>query len=170
MSAIKQSMSNSTTLSKNVISYLMKVEASIAKKSGVSPVHRRKSTVRKGSLPPIDTKKSLVVTLVERLLSMGELADNTLIYAVALMQRCLTSSRAMSISSVADLFSAIMFLSQKIVLDGEVWFLEEFSIITGISKTRLGFYEGLILNNLEFKVHVDLKELTSTANFLIKSF
>ena len=170
MSAIKQSMSNSTTLSKNVISYLMKVEATVTKKSGVSPVNRRKSVARKGSLPPIDNKKSLVVTLVERLLSMGELADNTLIYAVALMRRCLTSSRTMSISSISDLFSAIMFLSQKIVLDGEVWFLEEFSIITGISKTRLSFYEGLILNNLEFRVHVDLKELTSTAKFLITSF
>ena len=99
-------------------------------------------------MPPIDNKKSVLITMVERLLSMGELADNTLIYAVALMQRVLANPRSLSISNVADLFSAIMFLSQKIVLDGEVWFLEEFSIITGISKTRLSFYEGLILNNL----------------------
>ena len=112
MSAIKQSMSNTTTLRNKVVSYLMKAEADIAKKTGVPTMHiRRKSVARKGSLPPIDKKKSLVVTLVDRLLSMGELADNTLIYAVALMQRCLTSSRSMSISSIADLFSAIMFLS-----------------------------------------------------------
>ena len=148
MSAIKQSMSHTTSLSKNVISYLLKVEASINKKSGAPIAQRRQSIARKGSLPPIDNKKSVLVTMVERLLSMGELADNTLIYAVALMQRVLANPRSLSISNVADLFSAIMFLSQKIVLDGEVWFLEEFSIITGISKTRLSFYEGLILNNL----------------------
>lgn len=61
--------------------------------------------------------------------TMGELTDNVLVYAVALTEKCRSHRNFHLFGSATQLFAGVMFIAQKVVLDGEFWFLPEFETI-----------------------------------------
>lgn len=55
--------------------------------------------------------------------------------------------------------AASLFLVQKMHLDDECWFLREFGVITGLPPFQLGEYELAMCRLLDFRLHVDAKDL-----------
>lgn len=126
---IATELATSTDLVPDVIAYLKNLDKIF--ESGKSAYLESNKKSGKGSLSPQNIAS---VRLLERMTTMGELTDNILVYAVALIEKCRSHRNFQMFGSANKLFAAVMFIAQKVVQDGEFWFLPEFEIISEVSQ------------------------------------
>lgn len=96
------------------------------------------------------------VSFIERFSLLGEISDESFIHAFILFEKALSKDKDLKRPSCTHkLFTACVFVSEKLLLDEEFWKLEDFCKLGGINKDQLEMLEMKLLNDiLEFEIFV----------------
>lgn len=60
------------------------------------------------------------------------------------------------------LYAVAIFIAQKFIQDTEIWFLEEFEIITEINATTIRKLEPLFLEGIDYETRVTSEQMEKT--------
>ena len=100
-------------------------------------------------------------TLVQRCLKVGDLEEDLLIHAFCLYKRALKLTREEVIDLKSNdficLFTICVYLSIKVLIDVEKWFLEDFSFLCGMEVDLIEELELAVVNDI-LKYSVLVKE------------
>lgn len=157
-------MTESQNLKPNVIAYLISFEFQLQRVWS----HRNKNIAVKKWLGEQKQWTRELIRLVDRLVDIGKITNNYFIYCIALLERCKKNRKMLNIGDTLQLFSGVMFVTQKIVTDGQYWFLDEFTEITETDQNFLASFESYFLDSLNFKVRIPLKEFVKTVKKIEK--
>lgn len=98
---------------------------------------------------------------IKRLIIMGEIPIDLLQASFVLFGRVVQHlkkvKKAYKLSSL-KLFAVALFIQQKLVYDEKTWFVEEFSLIAGLSAEKLPSMELCMLEIVDYKLYVSFKD------------
>lgn len=93
---------------------------------------------------------------MERFVRMGNITDETMVYAFIYVIRLLRAGIVKNPRALHKLFATAIFVAYKYLNECDIWFLEEFAKLAGMTSAELASCElTLFVDLLKVKAHVD---------------
>ena len=131
------------------------VQALVKLDKALSPRARRSSGVTSEALPEIPISgsqlKAMYTDFIKKFIEVGELEDNVFVYSVALAKKVVheaTKDYAFKKGEFILIYSACLYLSIKMLIDEERWFLADFSYVSGLEESHIEKMELFVLSDI----------------------
>lgn len=131
----------------NISAVLYKLDKELAPRRGSGSIQVAESGSLEGLISSKSELKAMYKDFIEKFASVGELEANVFIHSIALAKKVVKIAKKEYDFKKGEfilLYSACLYLSIKMLIDEERWFIEDFAYVSGLEEKHIEKMEQFI--------------------------
>lgn len=157
-------------LMSNITTMLYKLDKDLAPRRSSGAILTAESNNLEDLMTSTSELKTMYKDFVEKFATVGELEDNVFVYSVALAKKVVLKAKKEYNFKKGEfilLYAACLYLSIKMLIDEERWFIEDFSYVSGLEEKHIEKMEKFVLFDiLNFNAKISDAEYFAEEAFL----
>lgn len=131
----------------NITTVLYKLDKELAPRRNSGSIQVAEDNTLTGLASSNSELKTMYKDLVEKFATVGELEENVFIYSVALAKKVVKEAKKeynFKKGEFVLLYAACLYLSIKMLIDEERWFIEDFAYVSGLEEKHIEKMEHFV--------------------------
>lgn len=131
----------------NITTVLYKLDKELAPRRNSGSIQVAEDNTLTGLASSTSELKTMYKDLVEKFATVGELEENVFIYSVALAKKVVKEAKKeynFKKGEFVLLYAACLYLSIKMLIDEERWFIEDFAYVSGLEEKHIEKMEHFV--------------------------
>lgn len=154
----------------NISSVLYKLDKDLAPRRGSGSIQVAENGSLHGLMSSQSELKAMYKDFIEKFSSVGELEENVFIYSIALAKKVVKEAKkeySFKKGEFILLYAACLYLSIKMLIDEERWFIEDFAYVSGLEEKHIEKMEQFVLFDvLKFNAKLSDQEYFDEEEYL----